>query len=146
MPRNIIIDGYTKRAHVKPLEGIHQGLTFEYRPMLPEEVEDLDALDGKHRDNPKEHQLAIAKMIAAKMSKWDEEGANGETVTITGEAMRRMPPALAVQIRQIVMGFRASDPNPNGTPAENAAIAKAREQEAQGLPPGQMELAQARKN
>lgn len=134
MPQNVINDGYTRRASVAPAQGIHQGITFEYRPLLVEQSEELDREYAK---------LPAAKAVllrAAALSRqivsWNETDQSGKPVPHTAEVLRRLPPILFWTINGIIIGTAAGDPLPDATPDEDSEFLKAAKAEAEGKAPG----------
>lgn len=147
---NVIEDGYTRRAHIKAEPGIHQGLTFEYRPMLAEKVEDLDA--AVQRAKPEEKIRIIAMALAGgnglpgQLVSWSEVDAKGAERPVSYDAVRRFPYLLLADVKRIVIGVWAGDPLPDATDEEESEFARAVRLQAEGKAPGLEQQAADRKN
>lgn len=147
MSRNIISDGYTRRFYIEAVEGLHEELSGEYRPMLPEEVETLNvAIDSA---KPKESVHLVAAAMFGKLVSWSEvEGEPGKEkpVTLSFEAIRRLPYPLLSRLRRIVAGTSPTDLRPNATPEETNDYLKGLQAAAAGIAPGLEQLANDQKN
>lgn len=111
MSRNLINDGYTKTGYIEESEGLHESLRFEFRPMLPEEVEDSDAKIQKL--GPRDSIRLIAALCASKVVEWSEVDDKGSMVEITPGTVGRLPYTVLGRMHRIVAGVGASDPLPH---------------------------------
>lgn len=108
-----IEDGYTRRARISAIAGLHGQLDFEYRPMLPAEVEELEGristlvARGDHRAASN----MVAAAIAEKLTEWDVKlRKSREAVPINSQAVARLPVGLFTKLKLVIQGGRASDP------------------------------------
>ena len=144
--RNQIEDGYTRAAYIEPVRGLHQGLAFEYRPMLPEEFEDMfAALDKTKRG--RETVAAVADRIAVKITRWSEvDRKSAQPIKVSASAYSRFGVELFRRVRGIVQGTEACDLPPGIDDEGLAEFVKAKIAEAHGEPPGGAQLATDQKN
>jgi len=115
---NIIRDGYTRSGSIPPVPGQHDGLDFEYRPMLPEELDLITKLRDD-RDVPALHQ-AIREAVADHLhswSEWDEQRSC--SAEITPEAVGQLPPVLFWDVYAVIAY------QPQGELADDAKNSKA---------------------
>lgn len=110
---SFIEDGMTYRGYVAPVDGMHDGLDFEYLPMLEVELKDwrkrMDAV--ANQTNDKAEQL-LGQMLAKRIRSWDLRDSKGQVVPITGQTALRLHHTLMTHVTQIVQGTKASDPRP----------------------------------
>lgn len=126
MTSNVINDGYTRDGYIAPIEGIHEGLEFTYRPMLPGQVEDLDVAIG--RKNGDAGVTVMAAGIARQLVSWSEVSRDKkEPVVISHESVRRLPHPLLTSLHRIVTGIRASDPRPQAIQTDQSTSDYAKE-------------------
>jgi hypothetical protein len=127
--RNVITDGYTRRAYVRPEPGIHDGMLFTYRPMLPEHVEELEATCLKAAALDKIRMMAAALAGGGNLKpyvlKWSEVDEEGKPRPVTFDHMRRLNYLLLADIKRVVTGFYAGDPIPGATKTEQDRYAEA---------------------
>jgi hypothetical protein len=151
---NVIDDGYTRDdGYIGALPGIHEGLAFSYRPMLPEKVEELDGLVANAGDEDKIRLIAMSLAGSADgkqpgyVLKWSEvDRKTKQPKPLTFEHMRRLPYQLLRDVRRVVTGFLASDPLPNATDVQTSELMLAVKREAGGDAPGLQQLADDQKN
>lgn len=116
--RSSIRDGYTRRAFIYS-DGNHDGLEFQYRPMLPDAVDELIAKTKKEvLSRPKDRIQIIAATIAPHITEWSEAGVDDAMLPITPDAVARLPWPLLSRVEAIVTGFSYSDLAPDATPDE----------------------------
>lgn len=164
MSKNLIRDGYSRPGYIaqvnqdfngRQTELLHGELVFEYRPMLPEEVEELTAAVDAAK--PKESIHLIAAEIARRLTKWSEtetvkedgkvDGKEVEkAVDINFDTVRHLPYPLIYRLRNIITGTSASDLRPKATKEEQSDYVKGLQATMQGKPPGQQLLADDQKN
>ena len=143
---NVIDDGYTRRAYIKPDEhGLHSGLLIEYRPMTAEQAEDLD-----HCLSKVEGGKAIRLMVAAitkQLVSWSEVDEKSKVERpVTQENVARMPRLLLVSLRQLVQGLWLGDLVPEPTSQEATDYAQGLMAVVDGKAPGPEQLEADRKN
>lgn len=145
MARNVIRDGYTRDGYIEASDGLYEAMTFKYRPMLPQEESAVSVAAGK---NPgKEAVLLRAAAIQKALVEWDEVDESGAKVPITVENVRRLPPSLFWRLYGVISGNAPSDPLPKATKEEDDEYTTALLQAAaDGVAPGQTQLANDRKN
>lgn len=164
MSKNLINDGYSRPGYIAAVDRDHSGrqteflhgeLAFEYRPMLPEEVEELTAAVDAAK--PKESIRLIAAEIARRLTSWSEtetvkedgkeSGKDVEKpVQITFEAVRHLPYPLIYRLRNIITGTSASDLRPKATKEEQSDYVKGLQLAMTGKAPGQAMLEADQKN
>ncbi|MCA9221573.1 MAG: hypothetical protein KDA71_14680 [Planctomycetales bacterium] len=140
---NVIRDGFTRSGYIKPIELLHQGLEFTYRPMLPEDTLRLEReIDQVAGEDAGGEALAIANSMANYVREWSEVDEKGKPLPVSMDAMRRLPLPLLRRVHYIVAGVQASDVKPSES--ENAEAGRTRLRELQaiatGQPPGQVTL------
>lgn len=99
MAFQLIADGYTRTASI-------DGLTFEYRPILPDQWALMrqwaDKLDAKEASKNE------ALLMAEHIGRWDAELA-GEAALVTADNLLKLPPGLFMRVKSELLGF---DRNP----------------------------------
>jgi len=114
--RNIIDDGFTLPGRIDPVAGLHEGLTFRFRPMLAEEFEEIEEAKEGMKARPGIH--LVAKAIAKHVCEWSEVDENGKPRPINFENVRRLHSMLP-RLYRIVAGRDASDlPDEESSTAE----------------------------
>lgn len=116
MTRNIINDGFTLPGRIEPVERLHEGLDFEYRPMLQEQFEVLEDQITKRQPGAAVRLMCAA--VAQALASWSEVDESGKPVPISEEAVRRLQPMLLIRLYRIVSGRDASDAPNKATPEE----------------------------
>jgi len=163
MSKNLINEGYTRPGYIAAVDHDHAGrqteplhgeLDFKYRPMLPEEVEELTAAVDAAK--PKDQIHLIAAEIARRLVWWSEtvtvKGAKEadpdieKAAEITFETVRRLPYPLIYRLRNIVTGTSASDLRPKATKEEQSDYVKGLQLTMAGKAPGQALLEADQKN
>lgn len=109
MKNAIIDDGYTQEAFIDAVPGVHGTLKFTYRPMLPEEVEELAYRVNKFASEPRKSTACICKAIEDHLESWDAKDSNGADVEPTLNNIRRLRYPLLGAVRYIIEGLRAGD-------------------------------------
>lgn len=147
MSRNVINDGYTRRFYIEAVEGLHEELSGEYRPMIPEEVETLNvAVDAA---KPRDSVHLVAAAMFGKLVSWSEvEGESGKEkpVAISFDAIRKLPYPILTRLRRIVAGTSPTDLRPNASAEETDEYLKGLQAAAAGKAPGLDQLATDQKN
>lgn len=163
MSQNIINEGYTRKGYIAQVdrdqrgiqtEVLHGELEFEYRPMLPEEVEELTAAVDAASPTKSIHLVAAA--IVGKLVSWGEVTAvkqDGKVifdkfvpVPINFEAVRRLPYPMIYRLRNIITGTSASDLRPQASKEEQSDYEKGLKAIMDGKAPGQALLEADQKN
>lgn len=137
--RNVIDDKYTRGGYVEPIPHCHEGLAFLYRPMLPEQVEDL--LAALDRATPGRASIAVVgDVLSRQLVSWSE------TQELSAKNIMRLPYGLFARVRGIVEGRQASDLPPDYGRGDLAEFIKAILDQSNGKAPGQEQLAADQKN
>lgn len=145
MPHNIINDGYTRKAHVAPVEGIHDGSTFSFRPMLPAEVDAVTA--GLRTHTPEEGSTILVAAMVEHLVEWDEVDQAGNPQEINMDNVSRLPPKLFNALYNVISGFSAGDPLPKATKGQESEYVKRLLESAKtGKTPGAVQDQADRKN
>lgn len=111
MVSSYISDGYTLKAIIHPVEGKHNGLTFEYRPMTYRERSRFhDNLgDLIKRENNDEVQDAIAQLVSDRMVSWNVNSPDNKTVEITSQSVEFIEADLYKDVYEVVAGLKTPD-------------------------------------
>ena len=106
---NVLIrDGYTQDGYIEGVDRLHGSLEFRYRPMLPEDVEVVEAAISKAK--PREGVQLLAKTIAKQLESWvRSEPPDWEHV-------RRLRYPVLHKLAGIVMGRQPTDASPDKQP------------------------------
>jgi hypothetical protein len=147
--RNIISDGYTRSGYIMPADGLHSGLRFKYRPMLPEEAA-VFVGDQFERMPPKKRYALAAAAIAGQVKEWDEQDEAAKPLPVTQENVRRLPWHLFNRLLNVVAGFGANDVEAVGKAADEEEqdeyMARLLKAAGTGETPGQASERADRKN
>jgi len=119
MSRNVIQDGYTKSARINAVPRLHESIEFTFRPMLPEDVEDLSAKVRKLQGDAKKMTLMIADAVSKHLTEWSEVDATDKPLPISVNNCRRLPYPLLGGLRYIIEGIRAGDAPEDGKDGGN---------------------------
>jgi hypothetical protein len=103
-----IPDGYTEDGFIAAEPGIHPAVNFTYRPMLHEEVVQVDVEAARKSGS----NLPAARALAEKLVEWDIVDHKGKPLTIGFEVLSKLRGKLFLKLWAIVAGFRASDDKP----------------------------------
>jgi len=111
VPKNIIRDGYTRTAKLEPRPGLHDGLSFRFRPMLAHQVDAVTDSVRKCRDRGQyqEARLVVARAMEKQLAEWDESADDGAPVPIKASEIALLPPAMLTRLFDIVSGFDPGD-------------------------------------
>ena len=143
---NIIRDGYTQRGYIEAVEGLHESVSFKYRPMLPEDVEFAEAEANKIGGDPRKAVRLIAAKVSQQLIEWDQTEDDGKEAPTDFETVRRLRYHVLNKLYRIIAGLVASDPTPGASKKEQADEVDAIIAEAAGQSPGQEALENAAKN
>ena len=117
-----IDDGYTRKGYIKPLDGFHEGLRFEYRPVTVVErsriLARVAACGGTKPEQIEKGVREASRCIVEKLTSWDLVNREGEAVKISEEGVSRLEPHLHGQLFDIITGTQPSDENPVDEEAE----------------------------
>jgi hypothetical protein len=104
------LDGYTQKGFIKEELGLHPPLRFEFRPCTVDEGNAYaDKVEGTSN---KVSGIEAHKLIAGKVISWDLQDRHGKRVPINEKNVSQISRALHLKVLSIVMGSRASDPDP----------------------------------
>lgn len=109
----VIRDGFTQRGYVKAVEGLHGELKFNFRPMLPEEVEELEALrDTANQNNASKIRSKIGEELAKRLTSWSVQFED-KPAEISPLNVRSLRTSLQTKVYNIVAGFAPTDIDPS---------------------------------
>jgi len=112
--RNVIRDGVAVPGYIQAdPTGLYGSCAFKYRPMLPEETEELEYYRDNLRDKPKELIVKMAAAIADRIVAWSEAYEDGSPVPVGKDTIRRLPHRLFIRLYRIISQQEASDKNPD---------------------------------
>lgn len=147
MSSNLIRAGVTREGFIEPVEGLHDGLTFTYQPMLAEDVEELDEVINKRPG--KQGVQDMAAVVAKHVKSWSEVDEKKQPVPINFDTTRALPYFLFFKLVGILKGRVPNDiPAKDRAPSEQAKSDLMVELEAikRGQDPGQAVVESIRKN
>ncbi|MEW4564717.1 hypothetical protein AB1K70_19410 [Bremerella sp. JC770] len=98
-------DGYTHEACIAASTGIHDALTFAFRPILYEERQRIAQAIRRQADSKSATNL-LAEVIAAHLVAWNLSSE------ITADAVQQLVPALFDKVYATLAGARSSEPLP----------------------------------
>lgn len=102
--KTYIPDGYTIRAGIEPVERLHSGLRFEFRPMTPRQVSQY--LTEKTGATASQDKAIQAKFIENHVSEWNLTSGDGKQLPVSKDAvLDHMNPAVSVELFEIIAGF-----------------------------------------
>ncbi len=108
---NLIRDGFTQPAYIAGVDRMHGPCRFSFRPMLPEEVAELDLYVAQNFTEPRKAKARIAKECANRIVGWSEQ-VDGKELPITELNLRRLRPTLLTKIYDVISGSVPSDEDP----------------------------------
>jgi hypothetical protein len=145
LTRNIIRDGYTRTFFIAPMEGIHEGLSGSYRPLLAEQVEAIQESSEKAKSAATGLHL-VASAVTKQLVSWSEIDSSEKPVEIAFESVRRLPYKLLHRLYRVIAGLEPSDIEETATPEEASDYIKDLEAEVAGQLPGLARETAAEKN
>jgi hypothetical protein len=104
-------DGYTRPGYIAPLPLMHAGLRFTYRPALVEERSQLN--DAARQLASHLYDRHVAAFTSEKLVVWDLTDSENQPVPISPRALLRLHPEVFVRLSRIVLGWIASDVDPD---------------------------------
>jgi hypothetical protein len=110
MSKNLIRDGYTMRGEIKPNPGLHDGISFEFRPVRSVDVLSLDAKLIKA--TPEQRVVLLATMLSESLQSWSETQEDGQPWPITPQTVSCLPFSLFDRLCGIVRMLEPSDAVP----------------------------------
>ena len=115
-----IDDGQTRKARINAVAGMHGQLDFEYRPMLPADVEDLEGRIGTlaNRGDHRGASTLAANVFGERLVAWNVRKRDGSEVKPCAAAMSRLPVSLFTKLKSVVEGGRATDTRDDWSPQE----------------------------
>lgn len=109
MAAGFIPDGYTIKGYVKASPGLHPAVKFTYRPSIC--MQNREVLAQGLAEDVREQRFK--DMVAAQVTEWDiRHPITNEIVPITSANVGRLQPMLRSELVDIIMGSKASDPEP----------------------------------
>lgn len=133
MSRNVIRDGQTRKGHIDAVPRLHDSLTFEYRPMLAETVESVEASASKVATDKGVQMIAME--TAKHLVSWSEEDEKGGALAIEFETVRRLPFPLLNKLYRIVAGMMVTDEVPGSTTSDIEERLEEIRRATEGKPP-----------
>lgn len=114
---NVRDDSYVAKGYVSPVDRLHAGLLFTYKPMLVAQVEEYD---DTFKGLPPQKRIAVlAATLAGQIKSWSEYEPDAEGKPdpakprpITMDTIGRLNIQLLGDLKMIVFGFVATDPLP----------------------------------
>lgn len=106
-----IEDGYTRRARINAVAGLHGRLDFAFRPMLPRDCEDLEAriTTLMNRGDNKGASNLVASVLENHITEWDVRLRDKSVAKISADSLARLMPGLFTKMKLIVQGAKATD-------------------------------------
>lgn len=144
-------DGYTVTRYLSARPGIHDALLVTFRPMLPEQIEEVD--DGVKRSPGRRRISLQAIAIARQLRSWsscypDHDGKPdpARPVPITSDTIAALNYLLLADLKGLVWGTMAGDPIPGASPEAESEYMRSLEAELAGKQPGSTTLEADQKN
>lgn len=127
--QNVIRDGASLPGFVAADSGgLYGSCAFKYRPMLPEETEELEYYRDSLREKPKELVVKMAAAMADRILAWSEVYQDGTPVPVSKDTVRHLKYRLFLRLYRIISQQEASDKNPDES-LEDGEIVSLRELE-----------------
>lgn len=104
MPSLFITDGYTEDGYIAGVPGVMPALRFRFRPATSLE---RGMVADAARGDAKQYHQTLSEVIAKHLVSWDAE------VEISTKYVEILKPAAFDVLGNIVLGYRASDIDPN---------------------------------
>lgn len=112
----VVDDGYTVPGYLEAVPGLHPALRFEYRPI---QVMQRDAVDKSIASKGSAHAHQVVRScVASRLTHWNAVDLKGEPLPIEPANVGTLPPLLYDKLFNVLLGYRASDPDPTATKAE----------------------------
>lgn len=130
----VIRDGFTQSGYISEVEGLHPAVRFKFRPLIPEEVEDLEAMrDAVTPRTAKDVRAKIGEALAKQLVAWDVK-FDDKPAPINSLNVRSLRTSAQTKIYNIVAGFMPTEADPTvGTDLDEelASLEELRSAEAQ---------------
>jgi hypothetical protein len=110
--QNFISDGYTELGYIAAVDGMHGKLRFTFRPLLPEEVDEVQAVLSQ--DNVARSHEIIRGVLVRQVKSWSDD------LPVSADSLRTIRPSLWNRLYLIVSGQQPSDPDPEATAEERS--------------------------
>jgi hypothetical protein len=108
---SFIADGYTQPGYIQPAANLHEALRFRFRPVLSAQRSAL--IEAAERSQAGEFDQRARELLAEQLVEWDLVDPAGQPVEIAREAVDRLQPELFLKLYRIVLGYSASDVDPD---------------------------------
>lgn len=136
MSRNIIRDGHTRSGYLEADDGRYESMRFRFRPMLPEQVETVEAyVAANSQKDPVKTAHCVAGNVCKQLAEWSEVEPDGKPSVIHFENVRKLPFPVLNRMYRIIALLQASDKDPEGTPEEAKDYVEALIEETTGIRP-----------
>lgn len=116
-----IADGYTQQAYLEPIERLHDGLRFSFRPVTVEESSEfLASLAG---NTPKRQEQLTARLLVKKVAGWNllypsGHANEGKPVERTEANFLKLNRRLSSRLTNVVLGIEPWDEDPEAAAKE----------------------------
>jgi len=121
--QNVIRDGASLPGYVQAdPTGLYGSCAFKYRPMLPEETEELEYYRDSLREKPKELVVKMAAAIAERIMAWSEVYDDGSPVPVSKDTVRHLKYRLFLRMYRIISQQEASDKNPDESAGDDEVV------------------------
>ncbi len=118
---SFIPDGYTFDGYVAPVAGLHAGLTWKYRPLTTDDVDEMvEARKDKKPTAANEHTRTV---LAGRISAWDLKGPDRAAVPVSVAGLKGMHRLLFYRVQSVMMGTDISNARPGTEAAEQETLA-----------------------
>lgn len=107
---NYISDGFTRPGYIAPVKDFCEGLRFSFRPAL---VDQRNFISVVNREDLIEQTIRTRKILSTCITTWDLKDTSGKAVTVGMEALKNIMPYLYDRLANIVLGYTASDHDPD---------------------------------
>jgi hypothetical protein len=105
---NYIPDGYTQHGHIKPAQGLHDGCSWTYRPILTADRAEITRQMELEKD-ARRGEAVSAVAMAQRIIAWDIVDDKQKEVPITGNNILHLQPMLYLRMWKVMIGLEAGD-------------------------------------
>lgn len=123
--KGIINDGYTEKAYLSEVAGIHPEVRFKFRPMLIERFLDMEEAFQREKSLKVKRQIS-ATYLEEQLVEWDLRDDKDQVVSIKAPLLIRLKPLLYNKIFAIVVGDAATEQDPTWDDEERTEDVKKR--------------------
>lgn len=114
--RNVIDDGFTRDGRIAPVEGLHDGCEFKFRPLVRSQYE---AIDKKYEQaGPQEREDLLGAVIAKHLIEWSEVDGEGNARPVLAKHAAKLGLVVQRSIYDMCCGFQPSDTPVSAAPKE----------------------------